>query len=259
MKKQTKILFSFDELPAKVRAKVLEKNRDVNVDYDWWDFVYEDFQQLAEYFGLDVDLKNTFFSGFYHQGQGSAYTANIDVVKLVKCLQAESWKEYAPKETFSFQVTPNMLRVCKLIEARKISFSMWVEPANRETSVHVENETDVSSDGKIMEPVQIFSAMDDLVVLVEDVCKSLNRWFFKSLQNDYDYRVSDEAIIETIKANEWYFDSDGDICTPDPEPPTLRSRLQTIFRRVRARASWKDLVMATPTITALLYRICLTL
>jgi hypothetical protein len=37
------------------------------------------------------------------------------------------------------------------------------------------------------------------------------RWIYKSLETEWDYLSSDEQIIETIQANEWEFDENGNM------------------------------------------------
>ena len=34
-------------------------------------------------------------------------------------------------------------------------------------------------------------------------------WIYKQLENEYAYQTSEDAILETIKANDYEFTSDG--------------------------------------------------
>lgn len=212
MKTKTITLYSFDELSDKAKQKAIENLYDLNVDYEWWENTYDDFHSMAKYFGIDVDLKKTWFTGFYQQGQGSAYTADVDVIKLVACVKGHLWKEYAPKDTLSFyDVTPNIERVCKLISKDFIDGSCYVEATNRETSIKVSFDYDIYNTNERwdQEPANVLNAINDLEILVSDVCKTLNDWFFKNLQTEYDYLTSEEAIIESIQANDYTFTEDG--------------------------------------------------
>ena len=195
---RTKV-YQFSELKTKeAKEKAIEVMRNINVDYDWWEYVYEDLKRLAAYFGLDVDTKKTYFSGFSHQGQGSSFTADIDIKKMLDCVKNETWKEYAPKEKLSFQsVTKEMYRVVDLISA-------YVEPTNREISIKVICNTEAGEAYP-----NIYAALESLEELITDVCETINHWFFKTLEAEYDYQTTDEAIIETIEANEYEFKADG--------------------------------------------------
>lgn len=51
MRTMTKNIYKFDELPEKIQDKAIENERDINVDHDWWDWIYED----AETIGLKIE------------------------------------------------------------------------------------------------------------------------------------------------------------------------------------------------------------
>lgn len=50
---------------------------------------------------------------------------------------------------------------------------------------------------------------DKLMEIEGDFLNSLLNQYLISLSNEYDYQTSDEAIIETIEANEYEFKEDG--------------------------------------------------
>lgn len=50
-----------------------------------------------------------------------------------------------------------------------------------------------------------------------DFLKSILEDYRIMLKKEYEYLTSDESIIESIKANEYYFDLSGNIQTPDKE------------------------------------------
>ena len=208
---RTKV-YKFDELTPKAQNKAIEKLNSINVDYEWWDFLYDDFSRICEIFGIEVDLKKTYFSGFSHQGQGSAFTGSIDIVSSCKAIKSQAWKTNYPKETFSFYtVTPAIERVCKLIASGSIDYSAKVIPANRETSIKTEIDIEISYYGKCDKYTRIESAIEETRELIEDLATTLNGWFFDLLRNEYDYLTSEAAIIETLKANEYEFLKDGSL------------------------------------------------
>ena len=43
-----------------------------------------------------------------------------------------------------------------------------------------------------------------------DLMRDFARWIYKGLEEDYEYRMSDEAVDESIQANQYVFDEDGD-------------------------------------------------
>jgi hypothetical protein len=48
-----------------------------------------------------------------------------------------------------------------------------------------------------------------LTGFISEVVKDLNRWLYRTLEKEYEYLSSDEAIIETIEANEYTFTESG--------------------------------------------------
>jgi hypothetical protein len=40
-------LFAINELTDEVKSKVLDKFRDINVNYDWWDSIYDDAKEIG--------------------------------------------------------------------------------------------------------------------------------------------------------------------------------------------------------------------
>lgn len=194
---RTKV-YKFNELSESAQEKAIEKLADINTDYDWWESTYEDFKELCKTLSIDVDLKNTFFNGFYSQGSGSSFTADIDVCECLKAIKNEKWKEYAPKENLSFyKVTDNMLRLCHLCTCD-------IQPTNRESSVRINFDSDTYGTH-----TNIDSVITEIEDFFEDVANTLNNWLFSQLQTEYEYQTSKEAIIETIEANEYEFTADG--------------------------------------------------
>lgn len=69
-----KTYLKFEELNEKQRAKVLDDYRDINVDYDWYDFLIEEYTEKLESLGYE-NIKIE-FSGFYSQGDGACFIAD---------------------------------------------------------------------------------------------------------------------------------------------------------------------------------------
>lgn len=216
MKTKTITLYSFDELSEDAKKKAIDNLRDVNTDFEWWDFAYDDFKAFAALFGITLNEKRRnnpkstlepeiYFNGFYSQGSGSSFSASVDAVKFVNAIDTEIWKENYPKETLSFYaVTPNIRRICKLISSDAIDFHCWIETGRREASVNFKYEYTDIDQYRIGEAIE-----KELAYLLEDATNELNNWLYKNLETEYEYRSSDEAIIETIQANEWTFTEDG--------------------------------------------------
>ena len=44
---------------------------------------------------------------------------------------------------------------------------------------------------------------------VIEALRDLARWLYRQLELEYNYLTSDEAVDETVSANEWAFTADG--------------------------------------------------
>lgn len=47
MKKVNLKVYQFDELPENIQEKVINKNREINVMEEWWEFTYEDGKEIG--------------------------------------------------------------------------------------------------------------------------------------------------------------------------------------------------------------------
>lgn len=52
----TRVLYTWDELPDDVKEKAVENLRDINLDYEWWDGVYDGAREIGlKITGFDLD------------------------------------------------------------------------------------------------------------------------------------------------------------------------------------------------------------
>ena len=157
-------LYQFSELSENAKEKAISKLSDINIDFDWWSYLYED----AERIGLKI------------------------------------------KE---FDLDRN--RYCK---GEFIDTAM--ETANKIILEHGENcETYKTAKMFLSDLNGLTSKFEDIQDCPEDEIEDCENEFLKSLcedysimlQNECEYLQSSEAIIETIEANEYDFDENGNL------------------------------------------------
>lgn len=56
-------VYSIDELPDAGKEKARGWYREGGLDYDWYDFVYEDFERVCAIFGISLDTVTVRLSG----------------------------------------------------------------------------------------------------------------------------------------------------------------------------------------------------
>jgi hypothetical protein len=201
-------LYAFRELDEKAKEKALTAWHDLNLFDDWWDYTYDDFITICGLLGITADKKSIHFEGFYSQGDGSSFNAEVDFTILLKGVQSRAWRGYAPKLDFEFGWPGIDKRVLALVERGKIDMNARIISRTRGYGVVVDLGVYPA-----FHPVKnydlIYAELDELEKWLNGVAQILNRFLFKQLQDNYDYLISDEAIAETIEANEYAFTADG--------------------------------------------------
>lgn len=145
-------LYSFNELSDDAKQKAIESLSDINVDFEWWDWVYGD--------ASDIGLNITGFDlgrGAYVNGE---FINNaIDTAQMIISEHGETCETYKTAQKF------------------------------------------IGDSGITNE--------DDFEDLEDEFLKSLCEDYRIILRNEYEYLTSEEAIIDTITANDYYFTEDG--------------------------------------------------
>jgi len=165
-------VYQFQELSEEAKQKALEQMYDINVHYNWWHFVYED----AEEIGL---ILSTFDLGRSRDIDGSFKWSAEECAELI---------------------TKNHGKDC---ETYKTAASYLIERGELVTKYSNGVDTDKVSEGN---EYDFDCECDDLD---NDFLYSLLQDYFSLLNNEYDYLTSEEAIIESIEANEYEFTKDG--------------------------------------------------
>lgn len=201
-------LYEFNELEEKAKQKALDECRDLNVSFDWWDFNYDDFISICTYFGISVDKESIYFSGFYSQGDGSKFNADVDLPKLIDGVDHQAWREYAPKLDFDFPALTVDKRVLQLIRSEKIDINARILGSIRYYNIVVDLGLP-SAFHPFRSYDLIYGELDKVENWLDGIAKVLNRFLYKSLKSNYEYETDDKTVAETIEANEYLFTKDG--------------------------------------------------
>lgn len=165
-------VYKFDELAENVQEKVLEKYYDINVDYEWWQFVYED----AENVGLKIE-EFDISRGAYCRGKWSM--SGIETAEKILKEHGENCETYQDAEKFLYEVK----------EARK----------------EFESNPEYDPEYEEFEDTGEYDDMEN--EFRRTICEDYRRL----LEKEYEWLTSEEAIVETIKANEYEFTADGEL------------------------------------------------
>jgi hypothetical protein len=203
MKQITKVFdgYTFDELDDSAKDKVRQWYSE-GLDYEWWD--YEWFIEKMNDMGIEIDndrrnknKPDITWSGFYSQGDGLSFGAYVNVLKFMQFykLSKKYWSLYLNIKNEN--LCPNMG-----IKNHDRYYNMSVH-----YDIHISN-WDVIPDEKYN---KLHHDLDELSEVILDICRDAASDFYRDLENEYEYLLSDEQISESCEVNEWLFESNGEM------------------------------------------------
>jgi hypothetical protein len=172
---KTKIinLYQFSELSETAKEKAIEKLWDINIGFDWYEYLLHD----ALFIGLKIDEFNLDRN---RNAKGKFLVSATDTSKLIKENHGRDGTTFS--SAFQFDIDLAKMKA-DFIQKNK------AEPNyDLDLDGHYENELDV------LEYHFLKSLLEDYSIM---------------LQKEYEHLQSREAIIESIEANEYDFLEDG--------------------------------------------------
>jgi len=168
---RTKI-YKFNELSKDVQNKVIERNWDINVNDEWWEFIYEDAANIGlKITGFDLDRGN------YCDGK---FMWDVEEVA------GEIFKQHG-KECETYKTASSFMADRDALVA-KHSDGVNLEKVAEDNEWEFDNELDE------LEKEFLRSLLEDYRII---------------LQKEYECMTSEKAIMETIISNEMEFTADG--------------------------------------------------
>ena len=189
-------LFLFDELSEDVQEKVIDKNRDINVDHNWWDFIYDMFKEDCIF-----DVDNIYFSGFWSQGDGAMfeYSSIPDSLKndFIDSLDLSPMRK-------------NWLLNNVHISGRGKHRGHYYHEKCCGHSIYWEVDNgDLHWSTNFYRWIESFA--DDFERYVIDKYEDLCGDLYYRLETEYRWLTSDEQVAETILCNSYEFNENGEM------------------------------------------------
>lgn len=175
----TRNLYKFEELTETAKQKAIESNYDLNVDYEWWNYTYEDAKQV----GITI----TSFDLDRNRNATSTIDNCHETAKLILNNHGETCETYKTAKRFLAEYMP-----------LKVKFDKAEEISQRHNVLHDHGLSDLLC--------KLENEIDDAT---REFKQSITEDYSIILQKQYEYLYSDEAIQETIEANEHEFTEDG--------------------------------------------------
>jgi hypothetical protein len=174
MKNVTTMVYEFDELSESAKEKALAEFSDINTEYDWWNFTLDD--------ALNIGVKIEEFDTYHGIIQGRLTMSMLESITEIinnHGVETDTYKvaiEYLEKYK-SLKDDKDVIDLVKMDD-------MDIEEAIAEIAI---------------EKIEAGYEHD----LLEE--------YLSYLKKEEEYLRSAEAIIETIKANEYQFTEDGKV------------------------------------------------
>lgn len=204
MKTKTINIYKFDELSDEAKDKALEKLRDINVDFDeWW---YDDgMLELSdkEMKSRHIKLSDKWYEKSPHaniSGEYPAYTGLFHKSVSAFDFDRNSYIQFSKIEVNDDDIFRKFLRIPK---------RLW-----NNVYYHFDNYGRYSNTEFTIEANDNGTFTDKQLEIINRAIKIMNDKISEALtmiRQNYEYQTSDEAIIETIKANDYEFDEQGNL------------------------------------------------
>lgn len=201
MRKKTIILYKFNELKKDIKENVIEKNRYINVEFNQWDepITEQIPEELSE---LGYKNANFYYSGFSSQGDGASFTATINVKEWLKgrgiakkyALLANWCNKFYENGTGGFEITRS--------GGYYHEYSMTVE---------MPIDFDIDSDEELTskQSSKLYNLANELSELIIEDARQEAKKLYKRLEKYYFELLEDEAVAETLEANDYEFTENG--------------------------------------------------
>ena len=217
MKIITKAVYTFRELleleeSGQVSTIAVEKARNwlSDIEDDWSDSVIEMWHELLKSIGFsDIKIQ---FSGFWSQGDGASFTCKIDFQKFAEFLateRQESNENYGTPEYLLNRIGWNGINQNTRFEWLSC-FEDYFQASIRRGSYRYSHENTCSFELDYSGRANIDRVYQDFVDLAEELRTDICRAIYSDLQQEYEYRTSDECLSEQSWVNDYYFDENGD-------------------------------------------------
>lgn len=206
MRIMTTEVYKFDELSERAKEKARDWYRQGALDYNWWEFVYEDAANIADILGIELQNKPVrlmngktrydpciWFRVSCSQGDGACWEGTYSYAKD----SVEKIKEYAPKDEELHRIAQGLYEVQK-----RYFYKLTASCGHRGHYYHSHCMTVDVDFGD-------FNYNSDTDEELTQLLRDFADWIYRRLEEEHYYLLSDEAVDESIVSNEYEFDEFG--------------------------------------------------
>ncbi|MCY4550367.1 MAG: antitoxin of toxin-antitoxin stability system [Defluviicoccus sp.] len=202
-------VYTIDELSDAAKEAARAWYREACLDYEWYDFVYEDFQTICGILGVTLatspvrlygggtrEKPHLYWTGFWSQGDGASFEGSYAHAKGA----AGAIRAHAPQDT-------ELHRIADALQAVQRRNIWQLHGSIRHRGRYCHEYTmaiEIERDSPTWQP-----PTDDAEDAVTEAMRDLARWLYRQLRSEYEHQTSDDAVDEIVGINEWTFQADG--------------------------------------------------
>lgn len=205
-------IYKFEELSDQAKERARDWWREGALDYDWWDFVYEDAERMGKLLGIELAQKPVklmsgktrydpciYFSGFYSQGDGACFEGSYSYAKgAAKAIRKETGNTDHKLASIADRLQAIQRRYFYKLEAKVKQSGRYNHEFSTDIDVWISDKDEYDN-----------GAPEDAAEEVSDCLRDFMRWIYGQLRAEYEYQMADEQVDESITINEYTFDEDG--------------------------------------------------
>jgi hypothetical protein len=202
-------VYQFHELSAQSKEDARAWFREGVNDYDWHEYIYDDFEEVCRILGVVLKTypvrlmgggtrhkPRVYFTGFSSQGRGACFEASYGYAKGA----ARRIRDYAPRD-------PELHRIADLLQdAQRRNFYQLLAD-----TTHYGRYCDSHSMGITVERDSIHcqEMTTGAARAVIEALRDLADWLHRRLEREWAHMMSDEYADEGIAANGYTFTERG--------------------------------------------------
>lgn len=202
-------VYQIAELSDQARERARQWYRQGGFDYEWWDFVYDDFERICGIFGIELHTQPVrlhgggtrrkaciWFSGFWSQGDGACFEGDYSYAKG----SCAAIRAYAPLDEELHRIADTLARI-----QRRNFFQLGARATHRGRYYHAYcMAVSIERDSPVAQ--EMTADAEDVVTAA---LRDLAGWLYRRLEDEFDGLNSDDAVDEAIAANEYSFTAEG--------------------------------------------------
>lgn len=197
------LIYTFDELSDAAKEKAREWYRNGQLDYDWWDSVYEQADAAAKHLGIDIDRKGKhtpaiYFSGFWSQGDGACFEGSY---RYKKGWRSALLHEFGPGDTLN-----ELLSIGQSLQEIQSKQFYKLEATCRHRG-HYQHSGCMSVE--VTHADSMYRDIGDDEDYIRDQLRLFADWIYDRLESEHSWLTSDEQVDESIRAGGYTFNEEG--------------------------------------------------